>query len=216
MFHLTGSPWGWLNQQIPGIISSWQRVIFCIFPQATKRKWGERHSSSSSLHFEADIFSTLRQRGYSWRLSQIFYKGEVETACYTLMKNLCCAQESRPTTSQNRKKTLFQGAVNIYCVWWCIYYSMIKQNKCSRTRHSLCFYRFTAFQSWKRAEMLSSSHVLQIRRLRLQVYSHQTSPFQSITNTTPIPRGTVHCLHICLSHMIRSVYLLRDLAQGAS
>ena len=59
------APWGWLNQQIPGIISSWQRVIFCIFPQATKRKWGERHSSSSSLHFEADIFSTLRQRGYS-------------------------------------------------------------------------------------------------------------------------------------------------------
>ena len=99
-----------------------------------------------------------------------------------------------------QEETLFQGALSIYCIWWGIYYSMIKQSKCSRTKPSPCFYRFTAFQSWKGAEMLSSSHVLQISRLRLQVYSHQTSPFQSITNTTHIPRGTVHCLQL-VSHI---------------
>lgn len=125
---------------------------------------------------------------------------------------------SQPTTVNNRGKTKqnktlqFKGAVNIYWVPRCIYYSVVVQNKRSRKRCGLSLYRLPEFQSWKRQRC----HLVPTL-YRLEDGSSKYAPIKCLLlkisllqHTLPEPQFTVDLS--CLSHEIRNVHMLRDSA----
>lgn len=84
------------------------------------------------------------------------------------------------------------------------------QNKCSRTRDAVHFYRHTVSELERNSDV--SSHILQVRQLRPKCAPMKHLRFKIYY--IHIPQAPVHCLYICLPHETSSVCLPRDAYGG--